>query len=110
MTAGGSVDSAVVGLSPTIVGDDLTRRAAHAWMNPVDGAFVLRGGGGPSTRVRTRRTACRADAFMEEAMGDERIGDNHPDIPPNPRPPTPPILLSRKLGGIDSDSKGRILC
>jgi hypothetical protein len=56
------------GLSPTIVGgDDLTRRAAHARMDLVDGAFVLRGGGGPSTRVRTGRTACRADASTEEA-------------------------------------------
>ena len=45
--------------------------------------------------------------------GDERIGDNHPDIPPNPptpQPHTPPsTILSRKLGGIDSDSKGRMI-
>ena len=45
-TAGGSVDFGGVGPSPTIVGgDDLTRRAAHARMDPVDGAFGLRGGG-----------------------------------------------------------------
>jgi hypothetical protein len=57
-TAGGIRRFGGVGLSPAIVGgDDLTRRAAHARMDLVDGAFVLRGGGGPSTRARTQRTA-----------------------------------------------------
>ena len=61
-TAGGSFDFVGVGHSPTIVGgDDLTRRAAHARMDLVDGALVLRGGGYPSTRVRTRRRDGRTD-------------------------------------------------
>jgi hypothetical protein len=52
-------------------------------------------GDGNGRRVRSSRwggsldAGSDADASTEEAMGDERIGDNHPDIPPQPPTPNP---------------------
>ena len=100
--AGGSVDSAGLVSHRRLSGmiSPVARRT-RGWISSTPTPPRRR-----RRRSQTRRERRRMDGRTDGRTGDERIGDNHPDIPPPPTP-TPPYYFGSARSSIVGNATRR---